>query len=379
MDTMQSNSSIISSDTISTKPATVATPLRKCRALPLVLCVFATIIVLFFLNKLLPPKYMSDIYEGAMVAEYYNSARNHELIVIGDCEVYENISPITLWEDYGITSYIRGSPQQLIWQSYYLLEDTLRYEKPQAVIYSVLAMKYGAPQSEAYNRLTLDGMRLSTAKIGAVNASMTEGESLISYLFPLFRFHDRWKGLALDDFRYLFEKRGVSFNGFLMRCDTKPMGTLPTPPKLGNYALSENTWKYLDKMTQLCKENGVELILLKAPVPYPHWYPEWDAQVADYANNHGLLYINALDELDNIGIDFSTDTYDGGLHLNLAGAEKLSGYLGNILSGRGLGDLRNSDGISMAWEEKVRQYYALKDIQLAEIEIKGKAITLTRE
>ena len=314
-----------------------------------------------------------------MVAEYYKSERNHELIIIGDCEVYENISPITLWEDYGITSYIRGSPQQLIWQSYYLLADTFRHEKPKAVIYSVLAMKYGSPQSEAYNRLTLDGMRLSASKIAAVNASMTEGESLISYLFPLFRYHDRWKELSADDLRYMFKKRGVSYNGFLMRCDVQPMRTLPTPPKLGNYALSESCWKYLDKMTELCKENGVELILLKAPVLYPHWYPEWDAQVVDYADAHDLLYINALDELEAIGIDFAADTYDGGLHLNLAGAEKLSAYLGNILSGRGLSDLRSCAEISMVWEDKVREYYALKDIQLAEIATNGKAITLTRE
>ena len=371
MDTMPTNSSIISSKTVA--------PPRKLRVWPLVLCVFIAIAVLLFLNELFTPKYMSDIYEGALVAEYYNSERDHELIVIGDCEVYENISPITLWEDYGITSYIRGSPQQLIWQSYYLLEDTFLYEKPKAVVYSVLAMKYGTPQSEAYNRLTLDGMKFSASKIAAVNASMTTGESLITYLFPLFRYHDRWKELSYDDVRYLFKKRGVSYNGFLMRCDVQPMRTLPTPPKLGNYALSENSWKYLDKMAELCKENGVELILLKAPVPYPHWYPEWDAQVANYAAEHGLLYINALDELNNIGIDFSTDTYDGGLHLNLAGAEKLSKYLGNILNGRGLSDLRPCAKTSLVWAEKVRGYYALRDAQLAEIETYGKAISLTRE
>lgn len=31
------------------------------------------------------------------------------MIFIGDCELYENISPVTLWEEYGINSYIRGT------------------------------------------------------------------------------------------------------------------------------------------------------------------------------------------------------------------------------------------------------------------------------
>ena len=66
--------------------------------------------------------------------------------------MYENLSPIKMWEDYGITSYIRGSAQQLIWQSYAMLEDALRYEKPKVVVFNVLAMKYDQPQKETYNR-----------------------------------------------------------------------------------------------------------------------------------------------------------------------------------------------------------------------------------
>lgn len=81
------------------------------------------IVTLFLLQRLLMPKYASDVVEGNLIAEYYEEEKNHDVIFIGDCEVYENFSPKVLWEDYGINSYIRGSAQQLIWQSYYLLED----------------------------------------------------------------------------------------------------------------------------------------------------------------------------------------------------------------------------------------------------------------
>lgn len=365
-----------SSSTTSSSPS----PRRRHAVIACALVVAAALLGLFFLNRLLMPKYMSGIYEGALVAEYYTSEKNHELLVIGDCEVYENISPVTLWEDYGITSYIRGSPQQLIWQSYYLLEDALRYEKPKAVIFSVLAMKYGEPQNEAYNRLTIDGMRLSPSKIAAANASMTEGESLISYLLPIFRYHDRWNALTSGDLRYMFSARGVSFNGFMMRSDVKPLETLPTAPKLADYNFGENSWKYLDKMRELCEDNGVELVLLKAPTLYPHWYAEWDTQITDYAETHGLLYINALETLDTIGIDFSSDTYDAGLHLNLSGAEKLSKYLGNELQARcGLSDLRQDESTAAVWDKMVAEYNALKSVQLKEIETTGKVTTLTRE
>ena len=118
-----------------------------------------TIAILALLQNLLMPKYMTEILEGALITEYYREEnRNHDVIFIGDCEVYENFSPVTLWQEYGITSFIRGSAQQLIWHSYYLLEETLKYEKPKVVVFNVLSMKYDKPQKEAYNRMALDGM-----------------------------------------------------------------------------------------------------------------------------------------------------------------------------------------------------------------------------
>ena len=77
-------------------------------------------LTLFLLQRLLDPKYVADVVEGAFIAEYYDEVKDHDVIFIGDCEVYENFSPIILWQDYGINSYIRGSAEQYIFQSYYL-------------------------------------------------------------------------------------------------------------------------------------------------------------------------------------------------------------------------------------------------------------------
>ena len=124
-----------------------------------------SVLALYFAQALLMPKYMSNVKEGALIAEYYKAPKNNDVIFIGDCEVYENISPVTLWQEYGITSYIRGSAQQLIWQSYYLLEETLRYETPKAVVFNVLSMKYNEPQNEAYNRMPFPESTLRASRI----------------------------------------------------------------------------------------------------------------------------------------------------------------------------------------------------------------------
>ena len=90
-----------------------------------IICLIAFVVLLcaaiWLLGKVLEPKYMTGVLEGAMTREYYDEQNAHDVIFVGDCEVYENFSPVTMWEEKGITSYIRGSAQQRIWQSYYLL------------------------------------------------------------------------------------------------------------------------------------------------------------------------------------------------------------------------------------------------------------------
>lgn len=327
---------------------------------------------LWLLQRLLMPKYMGDIVEGALISEYYKETTDHDVIFVGDCEVYENFSPITMWEDYGITSYIRGSAQQLIWQSYYLLEETLEYEKPEVVVFNVLSMKYDTPQKEAYNRMTLDGMKWSKSKVDDIRASMMEDEEFADYVFPILRYHSRWQELTSDDFKYLFTRRPVSQSGYYMRIDVKSAQTFPKPKKLANYEFGENSWKYLEKMRKLCEEKGIQLILVKAPSLYPAWYDEWEDQIEEYAKTYELPYYNFLELTDEVGIDFTKDTYDGGLHLNLSGAEKMGAYFGKILRDEfQVPDRRNDEKIASVWAEKCAAYYDMEKRQQEELDTYG--------
>jgi hypothetical protein len=89
----------------------------------------------------------------------------------------------------------------------------------------------------------------------------------------------------------------------------------------------------LDKIRELCASNGAELVLIKAPTNSRGywWYDEWESQIIEYSNAHGVDYYNFIPHADEMGIDWQTDTYDGGLHLNVYGAEKFTKYLGQTL------------------------------------------------
>lgn len=316
--------------------------------------------VLFLLQRLLVPKYVDGIVEGAFIAEYYDQKnKDFDVVFIGDCEVYENFSPQALWDEYGINSYIRGSADQYIWQSYYLLEDILRYDTPEVVVYNVLPMNTDKSNSEAYNRMTIEGMEWSMAKVNSIKASMTEDEHFLDYVFPILRYHSRWSELTWDDVKYMFTSKKVSHNGYYMRVDVKPAENVPKGRPLADYSFGDNAWKYLEMMTKLCEEKGITLVLIKAPSLYPYWYDEWDAQIVEYAEANDLLYINFLNHIEDAGIDFTTDTYDAGLHMNLYGAEKLSRYFGRILSeDLGVADRRGEAELDAIWEQNRKDYEA---------------------
>ena len=316
------------------------------------------LLVLFFLSKLTEPKYVNHSREGNLISEYYREAdrgNSHEVIFFGDCEAYSVFVPPILYEEHGITSYVRGSPSQSIEQSYYLLLDTLKYETPRVVVLSVYSLtKFDAPK-EAYNRMTLDGMRLSLEKISAVTISVGEDESAASYLLPLLRFHSRIYELEAEDMEYIFDRPRVSHNGYFMQKRIAPAEVGDSEIVGAAESIPKRNFAYLEKIAEACRTRGTELILIKSPISswrYP-WYDEWDEEIESFAKDNGLEYYNLIKYADEIGIDMSCDTYDGGFHLNLYGAEKTSRYFGKILAERhGIGGGKNE-----IWDEKIEEYY----------------------
>lgn len=339
-----------------------------------------TVALLLLLQALLVPKYpYTDFasasaagveYGGGMIGEYYAAKEQHDVLLLGDCEFFEGISPVEMYRAYGISSYLRGSPQQLIWQSYYILLDTLQYETPRVVVFNAMEMKIGEAQSEAYTHLTLDGLRSPSLRVAAAGVSLTDEElsfgrtmALAGYLFPLARYHSRWQELKAEDFRWMMGNPTVTFNGYLMMTDTSSDEPVLVPPLNTMPELPEICWEYLDKMRALCEERGIEFMLFKSPTQSRryYWFDEWEAALDGYAQKNGVLYVNAIEHRAEIGLDMAQDSYDRGVHLNVNGAEKTADFLGKILKENfDLPDRRTDEKEAALWAAIGERYDAAK-------------------
>ena len=219
--------------------------------------------------------------------------------------------------------------------------------------------------------MTLDGMRWSKDKVDAINASMLKGETFASYVFPIFRYHERWNKLTASDFEHIFSKEVTSHNGYYMRCDTLPYENFPPKAPLFTKTFGNNAMNYLDKIRMLCEEKGIKLILVRAPVENG-WYPSWDKNMEKYAEQYGIKYINFKAASKEIGIDLTKDTYDAGIHLNIYGAEKLSIYFVKYLKENyDLTDYRNDPSVSAVYAQKIDFYNAVRADQDRELKEYG--------
>ena len=68
----------------------------------------------------------------------------------------------------------------------------------------------------------------------------------------------------------MFNKEPLSHNGYLMRADIKPVTMVP---RKNSSIMSLKNSYYLDKITKICKDNDIELILIKLQV-HPYWYEQ---------------------------------------------------------------------------------------------------------
>ena len=285
------------------------------------------------LNRIFMPKYINENKDGRITQEYYRNSGLWDVIFVGSSTVHSGVNPLVLWQEKGISSYVRANASQTMWISYYMIEDAVRCHKPDLVCIDTTFIKYGDDfVEEPSTRKSLDGMRMSPSKIRCIEASMGEDESIWDYLIPLFRYHSRWKELTLDDFRYAYYNKPVTVNGYLP--DDEIQAAQPGEliyEKDGDTELSSRNVEYLRKSIELCRSRGIQVFLFKVPSHSSNWSLDYDRQIDEIAADYGVSYVNFDAYNEDIGLDYSVDTPDEGSHLNTTGATKFSEYLAGYL------------------------------------------------
>ncbi len=260
-----------------------------------------------------------------------------DVLFLGASTFFQGISPLFMWEDYGFSGYVRAISGQAPAVSYYYLVESLKYQKPAVVVIDTTSLfaDYDVDEKEGKLRIAIDPMNLSAEKLELVMdvVSRSERQTVISYLFPLLRYHSRWDDLDKLDFTNDVKKVSYPYKGFSgIRIET---GDLEFPedymqPTDTVTPFSKDSLNYFEKMIRLCQENDIGVVIVT--LPRVNWDYSRHLAVKQLADTYNIQDIDyCLDELlDATDIHTTTDFWDE-LHLNILGAQKVSHHLGAYL------------------------------------------------
>ena len=253
-----------------------------------------------------------------------------DVIVLGDSESYTSVSPMQLWKEQGLSSYVCGQPGQKIQETYFMLKTALQSQSPKVVLMETNLM-FRDP--------------------GPVKNIQSSFAQTARYHFPLLRFHNLWK-LMFDG-----KKPGEAvYKGFSIRSSVDPFDS-------GDYMketeevqeMPQAVTFYMEEIMELCRRSGAELFLVSAPSPKNYSYRKHNA-IENYAKEKGLTYVDLNLKIKELGITWQKDSYDKGDHLNLYGAQKVTRWLGTYLKQNyELTDHRN-DPAYEDWNELSKKY-----------------------
>ena len=294
------------------------------------------------------------------VGGFYNEEDRFEVMYFGPSHAYAAFSPLAIWEETGVKSYVLATQQQPMWATYTYVKEALKTQSPALVVVEFrmafsdqeyFAEKDTIPVSYAY----MDDLALSWDKVKLAGQSAPDWESRFGLLFNFMMYHSRWKEMHRSDFTFRRSQVRDPYKGFVMLA---PQETAQPRPPIetvgGTTPLLEKNQYWLEEIIKLCQEKGVELWLIKTPCNL------------ELEEKPMLNTVKATAERYNVPFhDFNEDYYSMGLtqdmfydahHLDALGADRFSRYFAGVLAVARPN--LETDPDNVAWAADLEEYKA---------------------
>ena len=283
-----------------------------------------------------------------------NLAENSiDVLALGSSHMQYAFNPGVFSAESGYYSYVFGSVCQPFSESYYLLKEVLKTQKPEVVIIDVFTL---LPQSQVCYAdgtyyIAMDMMSGDNRLEAADAIPDTVDEDIrLGYKLDLYMNHGNWKTMDLTDTDAIFKNgkpdSGISWElGYVAQEPEVLQYTplIPLEPETVT-ALNDNEKQWIDKINELCNEENIHLIFVKTPYIENQEDADKLAGIWEYLDSRGIEYIDYLQKAGELEwfLDMDGDTW----HNNTWGAEIITKDLANQIKEKGY-VTRHSDNSSV--------------------------------
>ena len=292
--------------------------------------------ILFVLILIIVFSYLSWIHtrKGSYqkLSPFFYNAKETDVLFLGISHMQVGVSPMLLWNEYGITSFNFGESGCRIPYSYWVLRNALQFCKPEVVVIDVRRMDIADLEMMGYTSVVFDDFPMTREKVFAALDLNESWQERIEFILPFMKYHSRWKELNKEDFSfqpdtrvdmgsYHYENKRLKIASPVSYRKVAENETLP---------LGEIAEDYLRRTIELCISNNIQVILTELPYCADEESQKYANAIAKIAEEYDVKYINFLNIDDVVNYDVDMADTDG--HLNDSGMEKVSRYIGKVLS-----------------------------------------------
>ena len=316
-------------------------------------------LILYPVQKVMARKSLSGAWDMTnKIAGFYNEEDRFEVMFFGSSHAYASFSPLVIWEETGIKSYVFATQQQPLWATYTYIKEALGKQSPALI---VLECRMASGDKEYYiegddkgvSYSYMDDLPLSWEKVKLAGRSAPGPEEQFGLLFNFMMYHSRWKELSRSDLTFRWDQVRDPYKGFVM---LPPQDTPQPRPAVENVTgtapLLEKNQYWLEEIIRLCQDAGTQLWIVKAPSNLgPEEKPLLNTVKAT-AEKYGVPFHDFNEDYDAIGL--TEDMFYDAQHLDAFGATRFSRYFADALAGA---DLKR-DPDDPVWPADLEVYYA---------------------
>ena len=270
------------------------------------------------------------------IAGFYNEGEDQfEVMFFGPSHAYAAFSPLELWEETGVKSYVFATQQQPLWATCTYIREALKTQSP-ALIVVECRMAFGDKEYYAQGDdwgvtySYMDDIPLSWNKAQLAWVSAPDLEGRFSALFNFMMYHSRWDRLTEEDFTFDRKQVRDPYKGFVMLPPQQASQPRPAIETVTRSApLLEKNQYWLEEIIRLCREEGIELWLVKSPSNLELEEKAMLNTVEDTAQKYGVAFHDFNENYDSIGL--SEDMFFDAHHLDALGASRFTRWFARIL------------------------------------------------
>lgn len=334
--------------------------MRKVKTLALSLCFMLIFSAAFHsVSGLLERKVSTERF-----SEFWENPEEFDVWFMGSSHVFCAVQPLEIWKQYGILSFNLAAPGSNLVQAYWSMMCALQYSQPEVIVLDTYKVHINKKKKREDKLIHsgFDRIPLSFEKIKGIYDIFDTWEERFEYFCPFSVYHNRWEYLKKTDFNVVVSKlKGGKLRDRVV--DNSDFQNIAKEDMSGTDTLG---FQYLEKIVEECQKRGIELILMELPFCSTPEQQRGMNAVPGFARENGLVCLNMAYEegVLDYGVDFADEA-----HVNVFGAKKLTGYIGDYLSEHcDLTDYRETEGIKERWDADYESYLQYKERRMRSTE-----------